>query len=188
MYFYLYSHHLSVIKLTFLTYFSTFLFLSQLYSSLSGTQHPRHLSLRWHVCPKRTTRGCTPWTPSWSPSSSWAPWASCSGRSAPASSCTAPAPTAACRHAPPPPWRTTTSNCTTDSSTRSNWTNSAAAPRREGGREWKHKRRPEREREIQPFCENLSLFSSFPPVHFSVSLLPQWCRSLDTWTTRKTLF
>lgn len=129
----LYWHHFSVINSNSTSY--------QVYSSQSGIQHPRHLNLQWPASQRRTTPGCTPWTPSWSPSSSWAPWASCSVRSAPVSSCTAPAPTAACRHAPPPPWRTTTSNCTMVSSTRSNWTNSAAALRREEVWEKNHKRR-----------------------------------------------
>lgn len=97
----------------------------------SGTRHPHHQNLRWPASQRRTTLGSTPWTPSWSRSSWWALWGSCSEQCAPASSCTAPAPTAACRHAHPRPWRTTTSNCTTASSTRWNWTNSAAARRRE---------------------------------------------------------
>lgn len=35
------------------------------------------------------------------------------------------------------------------------------------------------------FVKNLSLFSSFPPVHFSVSLLSLWRWSPDTWTNKK---
>lgn len=137
-------------------------FLWQVYSSQRGTRHHRHPSLQSRVSQKRTTRGCTPLTPYWSQSSSWALWASCSERCAPASCCTAPAPTAAYRPAPPPPWRTTTSNSTTASSTRSNSTNSAAAPRREKEKAIRKGKGRWKEREgWQSPCENLPLSSSF---------------------------
>lgn len=126
--------------------------LSQVCSFPIGTPRLRRPSLQWPASQRRTTRGCTPLTPSWSPSLSWAPWVCWLEQCVPDSSCTAHARTAVYHPAPPQPWRTTTLNFTTASSTKSNSTNSAAALRRESG---------------QLAGESLSLFS-FPPLHFSV--------------------
>lgn len=145
-------------------------FLPQGYRSQGGTRRPHHQNHRWPASQRRTTPGSTPWTPSWSRSLWWALWGFCSEQCAPASSCTAPAPTAACHHAHPQPWKTTTLNCTTASSTRWNWTNNAAARRRERS---------------MSFCgkTNILVVLSFP-ASTCVKSLPRWWRPLDNQTTQ----